>query len=204
MLNNCETKILGILIKSPLESYSINQLAKEVKLAYPYVYNSIRKLEKKRLLLIKKAGKSNLCRIGFDEPEGLITAAVENKQEFLARHPQIENLTGQIEEALWDELYIMLLFGSYAKGKATKKSDVDLFFIIKDKTNLESFRKKIRLILDKLAYKVEFEVSTMEWFYEMLGDKITVGREIFKTSIVLHNAEAYFYLVKEYDQRKGY
>lgn len=204
MLNNCEIKILGVLMRKPLEFYSVNQLAKETKLAYPYVYDSVKKLEKRELLSVKKISKSNLCQIKFNNPEELALASIENIQQFLSNCPRINNLTKQLKEALSDELYIMLLFGSYAKGKATKESDIDLFFIIKDKNDLEKFRKKVSFLISKLSYKIEFEVSTLEWFYEMLGDKTTVGREIFKTNIILHNAEAYFYLVRKYDQRKGY
>lgn len=191
-------------MRRPREFYSVNQLAGEIKLAYPYVYESVKGLERKRLVSVKKAGRSNLCQIRFDNPEELAAASMENRQQFLAKHLQINNLTKQLKETLWGELYIMLLFGSYAKGKATKKSDIDLFFIIKGKRNLEEFKRKVNSVIDKLNYKVEFEVSTMEWFYEMLGDKTTVGREIFKTNVVLHNAEGYFYLVRSHDQRKGY
>ena len=204
MLNNCERKVIGILMRNPLEVYSVNQLAKETNLAYPYVYDSIKRLENEALLSVKKIGKSNLCRIRFDNPEMLAIVSMINTQNFLYMHSKINNLTKQLKEALNDELYVMLLFGSHAKAKATKKSDIDLFFIIKDKKNIELFRKKINSVVSKLSYNIEFEVSTMEWFYEMLGDKTTVGREIFKSNIVLHNAEAYFYLVRKYDQRKGY
>ena len=204
MLNNCEIKILGKLMRQPLELYSINQLAKEINLAYPYVYESTNKLERKQLISIKKIGKSNLCQLKFDNPDELAFASMENTKRFLSLHPSINNLTHQLKENLANELYILLLFGSFAKGKATKNSDIDLFFIIKNKKNLEPFRKKVNSIIDKLSYKIEFEVSTIDWFYEMLGDKTTVGREIFKTNLVLHNPEAYFHLVKRYDQRKGY
>ena len=78
---------------------------------------------------------------------------------------------------------------------------MDLFFIIQDQQNIEPFRKKIKVVLNKLNYSVEFEVSTMNWFYEMLGDKNTVGREIFKASIILHNTESYLHLIKKYTQK---
>ena len=170
---------------------------------------------KKELLSVKKIGKSNLCQLKFDNPGELALASMETTNVFLSKYLPINNLTQQLKENLTKELYILLLFGSYAKkgtspfklssmeskGKATKNSDIDLFFIIKDKKNLEGFRKKIKLIINKLNYKVEFEVSTMDWFYEMLGDKTTVGREIFKTNLVLHNPEAYFWLVKRYTEK---
>jgi len=204
MLNNCELKILGILMRSPLEFYSINQLAKTINLAYPYVYESVLKLERENLISVRKIAKSNLCQIKFDKPEELAIASHEDTKHFLLKHLQINNLTKQLKEALADELYIMLLFGSHAKGKAAKRSDIDFFFVIKNKNNLEKFKKKIYTVIHKLNYKVEFEVSTMNWFYEMLGDKTTVGREIFKTNLVLHNPESYFYLVRKHVQRKGY
>lgn len=202
MLNNCELKILGLLLQKPEEFYSINDLAKRIKLAYPYVYDSIKNLEKKELLNVKKIGKSNLCQVRFEHPEELAVAALEMRKEFLAHNISISNLTHQLQDALTGELYILLLFGSQAKGTATKTSDIDFFFIIQDQHNIEPFRKKINAVLSKLDYPVEFEVSTMNWFYEMLSDKNTVGREIFKANIILHNIESYLQLVKKYDQRQ--
>ncbi len=202
MLNNCELKILGLLLRKPEEFYSINDLAKKIKLAYPHVYNSVKNLEKKELLAVKKIGKSNLCQVRFEHPEELAIAALEMKKEFLAHHLPLSNLAHQLHDALADELYILLLFGSQAKGTATKTSDIDLFFIVQDQHNIELFRKKVKAVLSKLDYPVEFEISTMDWFYTMLGDKNTVGREIFKATIILHNVESYLYLIKQYDQRQ--
>jgi len=191
-------------MRTPLEMFSINQLAKKINLAYPYVYESINKLNKKRLVSVKKIGKNNLCQLKFDNPIDLALASMENTKNFLSKHLQINNLAQQLKENLTQELYILLLFGSQAKGKATKNSDIDLFFIIKDKNKIDKFRKKVNSVMAKLNYNTEFEVSTMNWFYDMLSDKTTVGREIFKTNLVLHNPEAYFWLVREHDQRKGY
>ncbi len=202
MLNNCELKILGLLLRKPEEFYSINDLAKKIKLAYPYVYESVKNLEKREFLQVKRIGKSNLCQVRFDHPKELTVAAMESSRVFLHQHISINNLTRQLEETLADELYIMLLFGSYAKGTSTKKSDIDLFFIIPDQHNIEPFRKKVKAVLSKLNYPVEFEVSTMNWFYEMLGDRNTVGREIFKANTILHNAESYLQLIQRYDQRQ--
>ncbi len=202
MLNNCELKILGLLLKKPEEFYSINDMATKIKLAYPYVYDSVKNLEKKELLTIKKIGKSNLCQVRFNNLEELAVAAMEMRKEFLAHNLSISNLTHQLHGALADELYILLLFGSHAKGTATKTSDIDLFFIIQDQHHIEPFRKKVKAVLSKLDYPVEFEISTMDWFYEMLGDKNTVGREIFKASIILHNGESYLHLLRKYDKQQ--
>ncbi len=204
MLTSCETKLLGQLIRKPLEAQSINQLAQNIKRAYPHVYNSVQGLEKKGLLTITTVGRSSLCRIRFDYPEQLTLVSIETSQEFLSKHLHLNNLFHQLKEELSAELYIAVIFGSYAKGKATKKSDIDLFFIVQEESKLEVFKNKVNSVLNKLNYNVDFEVSTMDWFYEMLGEKNTVGREIFEASIILHNAEAYFYLVRKHVQRKGY
>ena len=204
MLTSCEIKILEQLIQKPLEAQSINQLAQKIKLAYPHVYHSVQELEKRELLDITTTGRSSLCRVRFDHPELLAIASMETSQGFLSKYLHINNLFHQLTEELSAELYIALIFGSYAKGKATKKSDIDLFFIVQEKSKIEAFKNKINSVLNKLNYKVDFEVSTLDWFYEMLGEKNTVGREIFESSIILHNAEAYFYVVRKYVQRKGY
>lgn len=202
--NNAEQKILGTLLRTPLEYYSIRQLALNLRLAYPSAHKSVKKLSQRQLINIKKKGNSILCGISFAHPEELAIAALAESQLFVRKYPALHNLTGQLKQRLADELYIMILFGGYAKEKAHTSSDIDLLFMVSDKQKIKSFSQKVISVLNALNYNVDFEVVTVDWFYQMLGDKTTVGREIFKTSVILHNSEAYLYLIQKYDQQQGY
>ncbi len=93
----------------------------------------------------------------------------------------IEEIKKILEELLRDKpVYQVILFGSYAKQKATKKSDVDL--IIDTKSELRGFAllKLIYQIQEKLQKNVDgFEK------YEIIENSL-IDREIKKTGVVVY------------------
>ena len=59
------------------------------------------------------------------------------------------------DESLKDDIKSVILFGSIAKGAYDKKSDIDLFFDIKNRVNVKDFEKKLKLILKSFEIKAE-------------------------------------------------
>lgn len=101
-------------------------------------------------------------------------------------------------------IYIMILFGSYAKGTATKKSDIDLLFVVQNEADIEKIKKKVRSVLSSTNIKIEFDVITIEWLIKMFEERHTVGREVLEASITLYGAEQYYSLVNSYDKKRGH
>lgn len=93
----------------------------------------------------------------------------------------IEEITKMIEEVLKDKpVYQVILFGSYAKRQATKKSDIDL--VIDTRSQLKGFAllKLICEIKDKLQKEVDgFEK------YEILEDS-PIDKEIKETGVIIY------------------
>ncbi len=93
----------------------------------------------------------------------------------------IEEIKKMLKELLGDKpVYQVILFGSYAKKKATKKSDVDL--IIDTNSELKSFAllKLICQIEEKLQKKVDgFEKN------EIIENSL-IDKEIKETGVVVY------------------
>ena len=98
----------------------------------------------------------------------------------------------------------MLLFGSYAKEKEKKESDVDLLFIISNREDIESYKEKINKALKLSTLKKDFNIVTTDDFINMLNQKYTVGREAFEQGIVLFGTEPYYVMVREHAKKRGY
>ena len=93
----------------------------------------------------------------------------------------IEEIKDILNEILKDEpVYQVILFGSYAKKKATKKSDIDL--IIDTKSTLKGFAllKLICQIQEKLQ-------KDIDWFekYEIIDDS-PIDKEIKETGVIIY------------------
>ncbi|MFH1440173.1 MAG: nucleotidyltransferase domain-containing protein [Candidatus Woesearchaeota archaeon] len=201
-----ENKILGKLLRNPLESNSMHQLAKETGLSYVTVFKIIPMLAKKKLIKVEKKGKSSLVSIDLEKAEisKLSSAILYEKRIFLRKHLDVHILLNDIMEKLADELYILVLFGSYAKGTKKKDSDIDLLFIVSKIENTDRFKEKINKVLGLFPQKVEYNVIVTESFMTMLNEKYTVGWELFRHSLVLFGAEQYYSMVKKYAGTKGY
>ena len=207
MLNKTEQDITSLLLRAPYEAYTVYGIAKRLNRYVSQVQKAVKHLEKIKTVSVKKLGlKTSSCTLNFSKADADILAytALYAKKLFLEKNLKVKVISNEIEKRFGGEMYIMLIFGSYAKGNAAKKSDMDLCFIIQDEVNIEKFKLKIKSILSRFSYKIHINVFTTEWFYNMLKEKDTVGREILKASVVLHGADIYYNLVKKYDQEAGY
>ncbi|MBU1622500.1 MAG: nucleotidyltransferase domain-containing protein [Nanoarchaeota archaeon] len=201
-----ENKILGNLLKTPLESKSMHQIAKETKLSYVTVHKIIPFLIKRKLIKLEKKGKASLISIDFEEAsiDRLSSAAIYGREKYLRKYPQIILLTRDIEEKLTGMFYSLILFGSYAKGYPRPDSDLDLLFIVPERKDVEKYKEKINKASQMTTGKKHIVTVSIEDFMDMLNQQYTVGREAFQYGLVLFGTEQYYAMVKQYVREHGY
>lgn len=140
------------------------------------------------ILLIDTVGKAKTIRLNRDNPTlkaYLTIASDEEKKEF--KQPIIKKIVSELKTN-----DVVLLFGSYAKGKETEKSDIDLLIINKDGKKSISF-SKYEVLFEK---KINPIFVTRQEFRKMLQDKEeNVGKQAVKNHIVLNNQEEFWRLV---------
>ena len=76
----------------------------------------------------------------------------------------------------------IVLFGSYAKGYATKESDIDLMVIGKKS-------RKIKEIIERYPFKVNAHYSTYDNFESLLLEGNALAKEISKNHIIFGDCE---------------
>lgn len=202
-----ENRILGNLLLTPLESKSLNQVAAQTKLSYVTVHKLMPNLVKRGLIKMQRKGKANLVSIDIEQAplEKLSSAILSERGRFIKKHPLTAVLSREIEESLAGEFYILILFGSYAREKSKKESDIDLLFIIPNREEAEMYKEKINKAI-KLYPKVkkDFNIVSAKDFMDMLNQRYTVGRSILQHGIALFGAEHYYSMVRSYVRTKGY
>ena len=93
----------------------------------------------------------------------------------------IEEIKEMLNEILKDQpVYEVILFGSYAKKEATKKSDVDL--IIDTKSKLKGF--SLLKLICKIQEKLQKNIDGFEK-YEIIKDS-PIDKEIKETGVVVY------------------
>ena len=78
----------------------------------------------------------------------------------------------------------VVLFGSYAKGYATKESDIDLMIMGKRS-------KKIKEIIERYPFKVNAQYSTYDNFESLLQEGNALAKEIGKNHIIFGDCERF-------------
>ena len=111
---------------------------------------------------------------------------------------QFEELVNEIKEKLYkfDEINAVVLFGSYARGDYSVKSDLDVMVFIDEEIENKQIEEKIRKIIIKINLHKEILIHTI-FQYNMIQEEdkslmLTIAREgnvIFskKTIIISQN-----------------
>src|SRR3989344_2371020 len=121
-------KIINYLGKHLEKRVTMHELSKLVGIPYASFYRTVQNMND--VLDVEVVGKSKTLGLKTKNPvikAYLAVSSDEERKEFLQKQPIIRKIT--IELNTKD---VVLLFGSYAKGKETEKSDIDLLIINKD------------------------------------------------------------------------
>lgn len=186
-MDNEKLNILRLLIENQDQDFSIRQISIQRKINYKSAYNNIMKLEQEEVVTLKKMGNTTICSFNHNLNESVLRVEYQRFQDLLKNNnfKVIYNRLAKINQQ-----FILLLFGSYAKGKQRSGSDIDLLLIT---DNPENIKKQIKLIpLDTHLTSI-----TYENFREMLKTKdFSVVSEAIKHNILLFGIEDYYRLIK--------
>ena len=122
-------RLLQFLIGRPFEGYSQRELASLFEVSPGSVANAVEVLEDNGLVLVERDGNKKLVRINRER--------VELPDEPVLRIPQVEfhepvrRAVTELRDALGDVLGI-LVYGSVARGTADRKSDIDLWILVRE------------------------------------------------------------------------
>ena len=96
----------------------------------------------------------------------------------------IESFKGRLKRKM--NIEAVLLFGSHAKGLATKDSDIDLVIISKDFQRYKKHRNRILKMYDiwNFEYPADFLCYTPKEF-EALSKKITIAKTAKEEGILI-------------------
>ncbi len=182
-----DTKILRLLIGNKEKKFTIKKIAEALKINYRIAYERSAVLEKERLLKITRVGNSKICEFA-----GMFNNKVY-EAEYMRRMNLFKNKNFLIIRNRLAELnfvFVLLLFGSYAKGTANKHSDIDILAIGGDE-------KEIRATLSLLPDKVHLTHVTPEAFIHMAKSReFSVVSEAIKNNIILIGIGEYYRLLK--------
>src|SRR3989344_2985343 len=178
-------KIINYLGKNIKKSYTMHELSGLLEIPYASFYRTVQII--KDLFIIENVGKSKVIRLNTNNPIvkfHLIVSSDEERKDYLKKQPIIRKIAAELNTK-----DVVVLFGSYAKGRQTERSDIDILVINQDGKKSVSFSKY------ELFYRKRINpifVRKKE-FKEMLKDKEeNAGKQALKGHIILNNPEEFW------------
>ncbi len=162
----------------------------------PWVFNSLKELVSKRLLISRKVGNLNLYKLNLDNPLLTKTLQYLEAQDLL----MFEHLDLIIEtiNKIPTNSYCLAIFGSFAKFEQTKNSDLDICFLTENEKVegiIKPFFNDIKL---NYAINIDEHYITFKDFIKMLlNQEENLGKQIFFNHKLFHNPDIYYQLIKE-------
>jgi len=94
------------------------------------------------------------------------------------------------------EFFILLVFGGYAKNKATEKSDLDIAIIVESEQSKKEVTPFLETIKRREVINIDYHVFTRSEFLEMLeSHEENLGKEIYRKNIIYYGAIQYYNLI---------
>ena len=136
---------------------TIKEIQKISGYSYEPVHRTLASLVKRKIVLEKKVGKTLVYSLKFDTVFAKIAFYLYATQKANLFSQQQPNIYVAIAELPEEELDILTIFGSYAKGTQSKKSDVDILCVA-HKTEV----MKSKILSLKHSYNIDFSPIVMD------------------------------------------
>lgn len=196
-------KIVGLLRKDLDRGFTILGISKKLKIGYRPAYNHILGLEKEGVITVKSVGRAKQCSLNLSSIKCRYSLQELDllRKELLYKDYQklktvLEEAVEKVTNQFTAEVHSIVLFGSYAKGSSTRKSDVDLLFIVSDLKN-KSLREAIERECASFQYSHNVTLSPLitdiTEFKKMLKAKeMNVGKEAKEYGISIYGSEQFW------------
>ena len=186
-----EEKIVKMMVEEK-KPFSIRKIANKAGISYRITHTATQRLIEKEIIKKKIVGKSSSCSLNENYYGIEIYQAEYERASKLLKNKNLKQLYKELSFKLPSAFFVLLVFGSYAKNKQSKASDIDIMFITPEK---KKFEKSIESILRLLPLKVHCLVLSEQEFRRMLQSRETnVVKEIINCYVILYGIENYYKL----------
>ncbi len=171
-----EYKILKLYLSNFKARFYLREIARLTKIPLRTVQRLLNKLEDENIIKSLDEGKNKYYFLNLQNINTkyyLIIAEINKTLEFLSQYPEIKSFLKEKIDS------VLIVFGSFAKFKATKTSDLDLLII----GNEPAFYL--------LPYEIHKIKLTKQQFEKALFKNEPLIKEILKNHVVLTN-HSYF------------
>ncbi len=194
-ITEIDMRIIGLFARDYSKTYTIRQMTTELGINYSHAFKRIKELVKEGILKKSKQGQANNISINIFSLDAvkLLGFADEMKK---AGNPVLYQIVSEMISI--DPLACIGIFGSRVSGKATNKSDWDMFIISSDRKNTERS-------LSRFAYAKDIHIQVFdvqEFSQSLLSPEETVVKHIIKNKQILYNPYPFYNMIRKWESIK--
>jgi predicted nucleotidyltransferase len=190
-------EILKLLTSNLTRDFTILKIAQHTGKTNRLTYSTVKKLEKEHMITIEEKANLKLCKLSLENPQ--MIALIESLRwlHFTRKRSDIGLLVSDIVSRSELPYFTLAVFGSYAKGAMTKRSDLDMLLVIPERKFEDTIETAIKSARALSNIPVHDVVVTYAEFAEMLREtKINVAKEVLEARYVAYGAEAFYTLLR--------
>ena len=198
LLSATSVEILAYLCSRLREKLTVRQIANGIERDYKITYVMTMRLARQNYIITEKRRPITLCRLNLKNNATLL-AYIEGfrASRFLAKHRDIEVIVNVLTEKINSPFFTMILFGSHVKGTASKRSDLDVLFVIPDRTHEGMIASGVGSVERMSPIGLHHAILTSDEFIGLLKEgRPNVAFEALDNRIVPYGAEALFRMME--------
>ncbi len=180
------------------EGLHVREICRLAKLSLPAASKHIIKGEKCGIIFCKEIGRLKLCRLNFkNEKIVSILHEVELGRFRKLPHAAQESLNSFIDD-LKEKPLIAIIFGSFASGKQTKKSDLDILLVFQraDRRLMKDTETSARKISGRTGLSIQpVSLNYEEFEKNILNKENEFMKDVRKNSLVLRGLDVYLKII---------
>ncbi|MBI4980777.1 nucleotidyltransferase domain-containing protein [Candidatus Woesearchaeota archaeon] len=196
LLTKTQLEIMEIFCANITKSFSIRGLSKLLNKNYKVAYQAMQGLIEKGIL---KKDEHQLLKLNYQKNFSLL-AYIESlrAEKFLKKHKEIGLFVNEVIQKSPLGFFTLMLFGSYAAGKQSKRSDIDVLMIIEDIAQVEAVERNLKFMSENFG-NFHLQVISKESVKEMIlrPGKLNVVNETLNKHILFFGAEDYYRLINQ-------
>ncbi len=180
------------------EGLHVREICRLAKLSLPAVSKHIIKGEKEGIIFCKEIGRLKLCRLNF-KSEKIVSILHEVELDRFRKLPHAaqESFNSFIDD-LKEKPLIAIIFGSFASGKQTKKSDLDVLLVFQraDSRLMKNTEASARKISGRTGINIQpVSLSYEEFEKNILNKENEFMKDIKKNSFALRGLDIYLKII---------
>ena len=198
IMNEKESELLLKFAQQPWTKYTFTEFKKLTKKkSKSYLESFFKKYVQKQILKKEYIGKTPIYSLNFNQKTNNYAGFLLEKKGWEQKNIPYKDIENLIKKTPTKN-FILIITGSYAKNKQTKKSDLDVVLLVENEVDTKKIYAELAHFCEMNIPPIHIYVFKNKEFLEMLlNEEHNYGKEITKNNLILKGGQTYIQIIFE-------